>query len=306
MNGLAPKGLSHSALTAAAARAAHLIVDKEPFVFADTLAAALLGERAEELISYHRLHGGHPVLAGARAQVTCRSRYAEDCLAAAAGRGVTQYVVLGAGLDTFAYRSPLMARARVFEVDHPDTQQWKRAALAAAGIAVPDGVTFVPADLAALAPGQGDAGPGAAGLGAAGLGATLRDAGLDLAAPAFVSWLGVTMYLSQQDVAATLAGLAALAPGSEVVADCMLAPALRDEAGAMYAHLVSAAAAERGEPWLSSFAPDDLTALAASAGFGQVRHVRQAGILAGALGARADCLAPSDLAVLFHGSVTGR
>src|SRR5260370_20042151 len=98
MNGLAPKGLSHSALTAAAARAAHLIVAKEPFVFADTLAAALLGARAAEPISYHRLHGGHPVLAGARAQVTCRSRYADDCLAAAAGRGRTQYGVLRAGL----------------------------------------------------------------------------------------------------------------------------------------------------------------------------------------------------------------
>ena len=293
MNGLAPRGPSHSALTAAAARAAHLIVDKEPFVFADTLAAALLGERAEELISYHRLHGGHPVLAGARAQVTCRSRYAEDCLAAAAQRGVTQYVILGAGLDTYAYRAPLTAPPRVLEVDHPATQQWKRAALAAAGIAVPGGVTFAAADLAGLAPGQGEAG----------LAAALRGAGLDPAAPAFVSWLGVTMYLSPGDVAATLAGLAALAPGTEVVADYLLAPGLRDEAGATYAELVGAASAERGEPWLSSFAPADLTALAAGAGYGQVRHVRQGDILAGALGERADCLAPSDLAVVFHGRV---
>ena len=86
---------SFTALTAAAARAAHLVVDGEPVIFADTLALALLGERAEELLSYHTSHGTHPVLAGARAQVTCRSRYTEDALARAAGSGVTQYVILG-------------------------------------------------------------------------------------------------------------------------------------------------------------------------------------------------------------------
>src|ERR1700733_6541129 len=130
-----------SALTAAAARAAHLLVDGQPVIFADPLATALLGNRAEELIAYHRLHGTHPVLIGARVQVTCRSRYAEHALARAIGAGVTQYVILGAGLDSFAYRGGLPAgRVRVFEVDHPASQQVKRAALAAAGIAVPDGV----------------------------------------------------------------------------------------------------------------------------------------------------------------------
>ena len=117
---------SLTALTAAAARAAHLIVDNEPVIFADTLAQAMLGERAEELISYHLAHGTHPVLASARAQVTCRSRYAEDRLADAIGRGIGQYVLLGAGLDSFAYRSPLAGRVRVFEVDHPATQEYKR------------------------------------------------------------------------------------------------------------------------------------------------------------------------------------
>ena len=136
----APAGQpSRSALTAAAARAAHLIVDGQPTIFADTLAAALLGDRAEELIGYHRLHGTHPVLVGARVQVTCRSRYAEDALARAIGAGVTQYVILGAGLDSFAYRGGLLAgRVRVFEVDHPASQEVKRAALAAAGIEVPE------------------------------------------------------------------------------------------------------------------------------------------------------------------------
>ena len=186
---------SFTALTAAAARAAHLVVDGEPVIFADTLALALLGERAEELLSYHTSHGTHPVLAGARAQVTCRSRYTEDALARAVGSGVTQYVILGAGLDSFAYRSGGLAggrRVRVFEVDHPATQDWKRRALAHARVTVPDGVTFVPADLAA------DALPG-----------LLAAAGFDGSAPALVSWLGVTMYLTGDAIAATLAAVGA-------------------------------------------------------------------------------------------------
>ena len=96
---------SQTALTAAAARAAHLIVNQPPRIFTDDLAAALLGQQADEFIGYHRAHGEHPVLSAARAQATCRSRYTEDRLAAAATRGITQYVILGAGLDSFAYRA---------------------------------------------------------------------------------------------------------------------------------------------------------------------------------------------------------
>jgi O-methyltransferase involved in polyketide biosynthesis len=93
-----------TALMAAAARAAHLIVDSEPRIFTDSLATALLGDQAETLLGYHRDHGRHEVLAGARAMVTTRSRYAEERLGQAIDRGVTQYVLLGAGLDTFACR----------------------------------------------------------------------------------------------------------------------------------------------------------------------------------------------------------
>jgi O-methyltransferase involved in polyketide biosynthesis len=102
--------LSQTALTAAAARAAHLLVDHEPLIFTDPLAAPLLGDRAAEFIGYHRAHGAHPVLSAARAQVICRSRYAEDALADRVRQGLTQYVILGAGLDSFAYRSPLASQ----------------------------------------------------------------------------------------------------------------------------------------------------------------------------------------------------
>jgi methyltransferase (TIGR00027 family) len=277
---------SRSALAAAAARAAHLIVDKEPYIFADTLASALLGDQAEELISYHRLHGEHPVLSGARAQVTCRSRFAEDLLAAAAGRGIRQCLILGAGLDTFAYRSALAAEVRVTEVDHPATQEWKRRALGAAGIAVPSGIAFVPADLA-----TDDL-------------ADVLHKSVDLAAPAFVSWLGVSMYLTPAGVAATLTALGRLAAGSEVVADYLLAPGLRDAAGASYADLVGKASAEWGEPWRSSFEPAEVTAMASAAGFGLVRHARQRETLPAALWNRTDALAAADLFAMVHAAIT--
>ncbi len=277
---------SFSALTAAAARAAHLLVDGEPTIFADTLAAALLGDRARELIAYHERHGTHPVLAGARVQVTCRSRYTEDALARAVGGGVTQYVILGAGLDSFAYRGGLAERVRVFEVDHPASQQVKRAALAAAGIDVPDSVRYVPAD-----------------LGVDPLDRCLAAARFDAAAPAVVSWLGVTMYLSAEAVAQTLAAVAGLAPGTEMIADYLLPPEARDEAGALYGTLVAQASAERGEPWRSCFTPDQMADLAARAGFGAVRAVSQRDAIPAGLWQRTDSLRPAALAVLLHGTV---
>ena len=230
---------SQTALTAAAARAAHLVVDGEPCIFADTLASALLGGRAEEFIGFHRSHGGHPVLATARAQVTSRNRYTEDRLA---DSGLRQYLILGAGLDSYAYRHPASG-VRVFEVDHPATQRWKRRALAAAGIAVPETVTFVPVNFERASPGGGL------------LAASLRGAGLDLARPALVSWLGVMMYLTGDAIEQTLADLGALAPGTEIVADYMLPAGLRDDAGDDYVSQVMPFAAERGEPWRSFFTP---------------------------------------------------
>ncbi len=280
---------SWTALTAAAARAAHLIVDDEPRIFADPLAARLLGDRAGELTGYHTQHGTHPVLSGARVQVTCRSRYTEDALARAAGAGVTQYVILGAGLDSFGYRGGLAARVRVVEVDHPASQQAKRAALAAAAIPVPGNVAFVPADLAADSLRQ-----------------CLAGAGFDAAAPAVFSWLGVTMYLTADAVAATMTAVAGYAPGSELIADYMLPEGERDEAGALYGELVAQASAERGEPWRSFFTPPEIAELARKSGLGAARSVRQRDTVPAHLWQRADSLRPAELAVLFHGTVTGR
>ncbi|GII80650.1 S-adenosyl-L-methionine-dependent methyltransferase [Sphaerisporangium rufum] len=278
---------SRTALTAAAARAAHLIVDAEPHIFADTLALPLLGDRAEELVAYHRLHGTHPVLAGARLAATTRGRFTEDRLAAAVARGTGQYVVLGAGLDSYAYRAG-PGGPRVFEVDHPATQDWKRAALAAAGIAVPPDVVFVPADLERDPPVT-----------------ALARHGFDPARPAFVSWLGVTMYLTPDAVGRTLAALGGLAPGTEVVLDHMVPEERRDELGRMYAAAVAPVAAEGGEPWRGIFAPEDMAALLAAHGFAVREQAWQGESVDAALWDRSDALRPHRLPMLTRAAVTG-
>lgn len=266
-----------TALTAAAARAAHLIVDGEPTIFADPLASRLLGADADRLLAFHRQHGDHPILAGARAQVTLRSRIAEEVALTA-----PQYVLLGAGLDSFAYRTD----RRVFEVDQPASQADKRARLAAAGITSPNTVTYVPLDLA-----------GVAGR----IVAALVEAGFDVERPAVVAWLGVTMYLSAEDVAGTLAELGgALAPGSAVVFDYMLAPELRDEAGQLYAEQVGAVAAQGGEPWRSAFAPEEMASLLTQCGFSSVDQFDQATATTPDIWDRADALRPSRLSMIVH------
>ena len=276
---------SQTALIAAAARAAHLIVDHEPVIFADELAAALLGEQAEEFISYHRAHGTHLVLSCARAQVLCRSRFTEDHLAACV-RGGDQpvrdprrrprLVRLPPRLRTprtpppgpgwpapgARPRTSLPRHAgpgspgpvRVFEVDHPATQRWKRGQLAAAGIPVPDSVSFVAMDF------EHDQ-----------LGGRLTQAGFDPSQPALVSWLGVTMYLTEAAISQTLAEIGGFAPGTQLIADYMLPAALRDDTGNVYAGLVAPAAAERGEPWLTFLAPDAMSARLEGHGFGRGR-----------------------------------
>ena len=279
---------SQTALTAAAARAAHLIVDHEPVIFADELAAALLGEQADEFISYHRAHGTHLVLSCARAQVLCRSRFTEDHLAACVRTGLTQYVILGAGLDSFAYRSgPGPAGpVRVFEADHPGTQRWKRAHLASAGITVPDAVSFVAVDF------ERDS-----------LSGRLARAGFDPSRPALVSWLGVTMYLTEAAISQTLAEISGFAPGTELITEYMLPAALRDETGRSYAGLVAPAIAERGEPWLTFLAPDDMSALLGRHGFGPVEQVRQRDSIPAALWDRTDSLRPADLSLLARATL---
>lgn len=268
---------SQTALTAAAARAAHRIVDGEPRIFDDHLAEAMLGDDAEELLAYHRGRGDHPVLAGSRAQVTCRARVTEDRVQAC---GADQYVVLGAGLDSFAYRCPLPMR--VFEVDHPASQRWKRDRLAAAGLTPTTEVIYVPVDF------ERDR-----------LAEALHQHGFDARRPAVVSWLGVTMYLTRTAIDATLAQLRGLAAGSEIVLDYFVPAQLRDERGRLYAELVGPVAAERGEPWLTALTPTEAAELLAAQGWTEIVHIGQCDLPE--LADRADALQPSTLSMLAHG-----
>ena len=253
----------------------------------------MLGDQATELVAYHRAHGGHVVLAGARGQATCRSRYAEDSLAAAiSGSGIAQYLILGAGLDSFAYRSPLSGQVRVFEVDHPATQDFKLRRLSAAGLAVPGNVVFVPVDLDDGRPDGSLAG-------------RLARSGFDVTRPAFVSWLGVTVYLTEAAIGQTFAELGGFAPGSQVIADYMLPAHLRDDDGSTYVDLVAPVAAERGEPWLTFLSPEQMSALLAEHGLTPLRHLAQGDVGDAATWQRSDSLHPIRLSISAHVIVAG-
>ncbi|MFD8478482.1 class I SAM-dependent methyltransferase [Kitasatospora sp. NPDC059673] len=285
---------SRTALMSAAARAAHLLVDQQPPIFADTLAATLIGEAAEQLLDYHREFGSHPILAGARTTAVTRSRCTEDRLAEAVTlRGIDQYVLLGAGLDSFACRSELAHSVRVFEVDHPHTQNWKRNRLTDAGITVPHTVSFVPFDLE-----QG---------GARALTAALTAAGFDPHRPAVVGWLGVTMYLSVEVIGQVLSTIGEFAPGTELIAEHLLPAEHRDPAGQTYAEHVQAAAAEGGEPWRTFLTVEEMETLLRTHGLRPLSHLRQRDAVDTHLWEeRTDALRPFELSVLSHAVVPER
>lgn len=247
---------SRTAEGAALRRAAHQLLD-DPRVHDDPLALTILEPtRAAELRADPRQIEDGPVAPFLRAIVAVRSRLAEDALARAIARGVRQYVILGAGLDTFAYRNPHPG-LRVVEVDHPATQAWKRQRLAEADIAVPEGVAFAATDF--------EAEPLSAALGRAGL---RRDE------PSFFSWLGVTAYLPSPDVLATLATIALFAAGGGgVVFDYGVPPASLAPPQRAAVEALAARAAAAGEPFRSFFEPRTLVAAVRGLGFREVRDV---------------------------------
>jgi methyltransferase (TIGR00027 family) len=189
--------------------------------------------------------------------IAARSRFAEDSLAAAVARGVRQYVVLGAGLDTFAYRNPFEAAGlRVFEVDHPATQAWKQRRLAEAGLASPASLTFAPIDFEHETLAHG-----------------LAAAGFDATAPAFFAWLGVVVYLTCEAVTETLRFIASLS-GAEVVFDYGEPPSAFPEGGQRSVQLARAQrAAAMGEPWITRASPADMHAMLRGLGFDQLEDL---------------------------------
>ena len=193
--------ISHTAIAAAYLRAAHLLLDAPPWILEDRVALPLLGEDSAKRIldSAERYQdSGAKTL---RSHIVLRSRFTEDRLQAAGRRGVTRYVILGAGLDTFPLRQPPWAQSmKIYEVDQPATQEEKRRRIRAAGIEVPENVSFLPIDFEREALLDG-----------------LRKAPLSMEQPAFFSWLGVTMYLNGEAVYETLRSIAAFPAGTEIV-----------------------------------------------------------------------------------------
>ncbi len=245
---------SATALGAAFLRAVHQILD-QPRILEDPLAIRILGSKSESALrSYREQNEARRAL---RAFIVLRSRYAEDELARAVQRGVRQYVILGAGLDTFPYRNPYpLSKLRVFEVDHPATQSWKRRQLRQAEIAIPDSVTYAPVDFEKQTLGDG-----------------LRRAGFKKEEPAFFSMLGVVIYLTKSAVVETLQFVASLPSGSEIVFDYSVSPPQLPESQRSAHESAAKRVAALGEPWITYLDPTTFAVELRQMGFGMLEDI---------------------------------
>jgi methyltransferase (TIGR00027 family) len=264
---------SRTAERVAIRRAVHQLLD-DPLIHDDPLALTILGDdQAAAMRADPRRFGDGPVAQVLRAFLAVRSRMAEDSLAEAVAAGVRQYVVLGAGLDTFAYRNPYPG-LRVFEVDHPATQAWKRQRLVDARIPIPEGVTFAAVDFSSES-----------------LPAALRAAGLRSEESSFFSWLGVTPYLEPANVLGTLAAIAPFAAnGGGVVFDYNVPPAALAPARRAGFEVLAGRVAAAGETFRGFFEPEALVATMRATGFREVRDLGPEELNARFLSYRADGL----------------
>ena len=256
-------------------RALHVEIDSLPHVFDDEvglkLAAPDEGWRSRPDMS--------PFTRAFRASIVARSRFVEDLVAEQADRGVGQYVILGAGLDTFAQRRPeLASRLLVFEVDRPGPQAWKRGRLNDLGLGIPSFLRFVPVDFEAGGRWW----------------ERLAVAGFDPRRPAVVASMGVSMYLTMDAIEATLRQVATLAPGSTLAMSFMLPVEMADPEVRPGIERAMAGARANGTPFISFFTPREMLALARDAGFKDVQHVSAATLAQRYFSGRADGLRPPD------------
>jgi methyltransferase (TIGR00027 family) len=256
-------------------RALHLLVDEPPHVLQDDIGLRLVGPREDWRERPDMDVNGTRT---ARASIVSRARFVEDLVAEQVERGVNQYVILGAGLDTFAQRRPqIAARLRIFEVDRPGPQQWKQQRLEQLGYEIPNWLRFVPVDFEAKESWWD----------------RLVEAGFDVERPAVVASMGVTMYLTKDAVNETLNQIAQLAPGSTLAMTFLLPlDLLEPEARAMQETTMKAAQAS-GTPFISFFSPEEIMNLAQDAGFRDVVHTPVATLAKHYFGERMDDLPPS-------------
>jgi methyltransferase (TIGR00027 family) len=263
----------NTAVRVALWRALHVQVDPPPHVLEDEVGLQLVdpdeGWRSRPDMS--------PFTRPFRAAIVARARFIEDLVTEQTVRGVGQYVLLGAGLDTFAQRRPeLAAHLLVFEIDQPGPQAWKRQRLVDLGLGIPPFLRLVPVDFEA-----GD-----------GWWERLAAAGFDSGRPAVVASTGVSMYLTKEATAATLRQVAALAPGSTLVMSFMLPFDLVDPEIRPAMERAAAGARASGTPFISFFTPAQMLTLAREAGFREVQHVSAAALAERYFSGRTDGLRP--------------
>lgn len=265
----------NTAVRTALWRALHVEVDASPHVLDDTV--GLLLAAPDE--GWRERPDMHPLgTAGFRAAIVGRARFVEDLVAEQVAAGVGQFVLLGAGLDTLAERRPdLGEHLRIFEVDQPGTQAWKRARLIETGLGVPAWLRMVPVDFE-----SGDSWWDG-----------LVAAGFDADRPAVVASTGVSMYLTEEATAATLRQLAGLAAGSTVVMSFLLPIELVDEADRPGLEISARGAAASGTPFVSFYRPEAMVAMAREAGFAGAQHVSGPALAARYFAGRSDGLRPS-------------
>ncbi len=264
---------SRTAQRVAVRRAEHQIFD-HPKVLDDPIALPIVGAAAEAELRASTLRRPSRFGRYIRAFMVARSRYAEDELAGAVVRGARQFVILGAGLDTFAYRNPFAESAlRVFEVDYPATQAWKQERLAAAKIPIPASLRFAPVDFERQSLADG-----------------LQQAGFDSRAITFFSWLGVTPYLTADVVTSTFRFIAATPAGGGVVFDYAVPRELLNWKQKLVLDFISRRVAAAGEPFRTFFAPAALVAELRRIGFSRTEDLGETEINARYFQDRADRL----------------
>jgi methyltransferase (TIGR00027 family) len=256
-------------------RALHVEIDSPPHVFEDEVGLKL----ASPDNAWQSRPDMSPFTRPFRASIVARARFIEDLVAEEVVRGVRQYVILGAGLDTFAQRRPEIAsRLRVFEVDRPGPQAWKRQRLIELGFGVAEWLRFVPADFQAGGAWREQ----------------LTAAGFDSGEPAVVASTGVSMYLTKEANAATLRQTAALAARSTLAMSFMLPIELTDPEVRPAIERAAEGARANGTPFISFFTPTEMLTLARNTGFKDVQHVSAAELAQRYFAGRTDGLRPPD------------
>jgi methyltransferase (TIGR00027 family) len=265
----------NTAVRTALWRALHLEVDPPPHVFEDEIGLKLAAPDDK----WRSRPDMSPFTRPFRAAILARARFIEDLVAEQAAHGVGQYVILGAGLDTFAQRRrDLAPRLLVFEIDRSGPQAWKRQRLVELGFGIPSFLRLVPVDFEA-----GDT-----------WWDQLAASGFDSARPAVVASTGVSMYLTKDAIMATLRQVVSLAPGSTLAMSFMLPIEMADPEVRPAIERAAAGARANGTPFVSVFTPSEMLALARDAGFGAVRHVSAAMLAQRYFAGRVDGLRPPD------------